>query len=178
MRKVVLTYGVYAGLIIVALMVISFSITKPCEGDFALSMVIGYATMIVSLSMIFFGIRNYRDNYSGGSITFGRGFLIGLYISIIASVFYVVGWKIYSSIAIPDFADRYVKHIIDNLKASGASDAAIIAKSKEMAEWKQMYANPVFELGMTFLEIFPVGVLISVICALILKRKPKTGEVG
>ena len=174
MRKIVLTYGVIAGLIIVALMVITFSIGAASEGS-SMSMVIGYATMIVSLSMIFFGIRNYRDNYSGGSITFRRGFLIGLYISTIASLFYVIGWKIYSSIAIPDFADKYAKHIIDNLKKSGATDSTIIAKTKEMAEWKQMYANPFFELGMTFLEIFPVGLLISVICALILKRKPKVG---
>jgi hypothetical protein len=138
------------------------------------SMAIGYATMIVSLSMIFFAVRSYRDNYSGGSITFGRGFLIGFYITIIASVFYVVGWKIYSAIALPDFADHYAKLMIDNLKKSGASEAAILAKTKEMAEWKQWYSNPVIEIAMTFLEIFPVGLLISVICAFILKRKPKT----
>ncbi len=173
MRKVVLTYGVIAGLIIVALIVISFSMVSASSEGSSTSMVIGYATMIVSLSMIFFGIRNYRDNYSGGSVTFGRGFLIGLYISIIASVFYVVGWKIYSSIAMPDFADKYAAQMVNSLKKSGATDSVIVAKTKEMAEWKQMYGNPFFELGMTFLEIFPVGLLISVICALILKRKPK-----
>lgn len=173
MRKIVLTYGVIAGLIIAVLMVVSYSLRPPCEGDFETSMVIGYATMIVSLSMIFFGIRNYRENYSGGSVTFGRAFLIGLYISIIASVFYVVSWKIYSAIALPDFADQYVKHMIDDLKKSGASDSVIVAKTKEMAEFKVMYSNPVYEIGMTFLEIFPVGVLVSLICATILKRKPK-----
>ena len=174
MRKVVLTYGVLAGVIIVALMVISFSVLSFSEGS-SMSMVLGYATMIVSLSMIFFGIRNYRDNYSGGAITFGRGFLIGLYITLIASAFYVVGWKIYSSIAFPDFADKYAAQMVNSLKASGATDAAILAKTKEMADWKQMYANPFVEIGMTFLEIFPVGLLISVICALILKLKPKVG---
>ena len=174
MRKVVLTYGVLAGLIIVVLMVVSFSVRSASEGDFSMSLAIGYATMIVSLSMIFFGIRNYRDNYSAGSVTFGRGFLIGLYISIIASVFYVVGWKIYSSIAMPDFADKYAAQMINDLKKSGATDAAILAKTKEMAEWKQRFANPFIEAGMTFLEIFPVGLIISAICALILKRKPKT----
>jgi hypothetical protein len=172
MRKIVLTYGVIAGLIIVVLMVISFSVPLASEGS-SISMVIGYATMIVSLSMIFFGIRNYRDNYAGGRVTFGRGFLIGLYITLIASVFYVVGWKIYSSIAMPDFADHYAKLTVDNLKKSGATEAAILDKTKEMADWKLMYSNPIVELGMTFLEIFPVGILISVICALILKRKPR-----
>src|SRR6516225_1835075 len=103
MRKIVLTYGILAGVIIVTLWVITFSVMSGSEGSSS-SMAIGYATMIVSLSMIFFAVRSYRDNYSGGSITFGRGFLIGFYITIIASVFYVVGWKIYSAIALPDFA--------------------------------------------------------------------------
>jgi hypothetical protein len=171
MRQVVLKYGIRAGLIIVALMVISFTLVKPCDGDYGWSMVLGYATMLISLSMIFFGIRTYRDQFSDGSITFGRGLLIGLYISLIASVFYIVGWKIYSAIAIPDFADRYVAHAIDVLKKSGASEAAIAAKTKELADWKIMYSNPIVEIAMTFIEIFPVGFLISLICAFILKRK-------
>src|SRR5579872_1258831 len=103
MRKVVLTYGVIAGLIICVLMVV-VGLGTSDHGDYSLSVVLGYATMIVALSMVFFGIRQYRDAYSGGAIKFGRAFLIGLYITLIASVFYVAGWKIYSSIAIPDFA--------------------------------------------------------------------------
>jgi hypothetical protein len=173
MRKVVLTYGVIAGLIICVLMVV-VGLGTSDHGDYSLSVVLGYATMIVALSMVFFGIRQYRDAYSGGAIKFGKAFLIGLYITLIASVFYVVGWKIYSSIAIPDFADKYAKHMVDNLKKSGMSDSVIAVKTKELAEWKEMFKNPIYELGMTFLEIFPVGLLISIICALILKRKPKT----
>lgn len=172
MRKVVLTYGILAGIIIAVLMVISGSLGSFSEENFSMSLAIGYATMIISLSMIFFGIRSYRDNYSGGNLTFGRGFLIGLYIALIASVFYVVTWKIYSSIALPDFADKYAARVITELKKSGASDSTIALKTKEMAEFKQMYANPFFEIAMTFIEVFPVGLLISLICAFILKRKP------
>jgi hypothetical protein len=172
MRKIVLTYGILAGLIIALLMVVSFSLSLTTEGGSG-AVVLGYATMIVALSMIFFGIRSYRENIGGGSVTFSRAFLVGFSITLIASVLYVVSWKIYSSIAIPDFADHYAKLMVENLKKTGASDAAILAKTKEMADWKQMYSNPVYELGMTYLEIFPVGVLISLICALILKRKPK-----
>src|SRR5947209_751026 len=98
MRKVVLTYGLIAGLIVSLLMVVSFLVVTP-ESDFAFSYVLGYASMLIALSMIFFAIKSYRDNYSGGTITWSRGFMVGLYVSLIASVLYVIGWKIFSSIA-------------------------------------------------------------------------------
>ena len=170
MRKVVLTYGILAGVIIALLMVISGSLAGGFEEN-SYSMVLGYATMIISLSLTFFAIKSYRDNYSGGAITFGKGFLIGLYVSLIASVFYVAGWEIYSSIAMPNWVDHYAQHTIDAVKKSGASDVAVLQKTKEMADFKEMYNNPLFKYGMTFLEIFPVGIVISLISAAILRRK-------
>ena len=166
MRKVVLTYGLLAGLIVSLLMVVSFAIVKP---ESELSYVAGYAGMLIALSMIFFAIRSYRDNYLGGTITWSKGFMVGLYVSIIASVLYVVGWKIFSSIAMPDFWDQYAKHTIDAMKKNHASDAAILETMKTMEGYKNM--SPIKEWAMTFLEIFPVGLLISIICAAILRRK-------
>ena len=95
--------------------------------------------------------------------------MVGLYVSIIASVLYVIGWKIFSSIAMPDFWDQYAKHTIDSMKKHGASDAAILETTKQMEGYKNM--NPIVEWGMTFLEIFPVGIVVTVICAAILRRK-------
>ncbi|MDP4201013.1 MAG: DUF4199 domain-containing protein [Bacteroidota bacterium] len=175
MRKVVLTYGIIAGVIIALLMVISGSLASGFEEN-SYSMVVGYATMIISLSMTFFAIKSYRDNQSGGAITFGKGVLIGLYVSLIASVFYVVGWEIYSSIAMPNWVDHYAQHAVDALKKSGASDAAILQKTKEMADFKEMYKNPLYNYGMTFLEIFPVGIVISLISAAFLRRKVASGQ--
>jgi hypothetical protein len=175
MRKVVLTYGIIAGVIIAILMMVSMSLMDCGSGsDFSGSYIIGYSTMIVALSMIFFGIRSYRQNYSNGTITFGKAFLIGLYITLIASAFYVIGWLIYSSIAMPDFADKYMAHEIAGMKKEGLSDSLIAIKSKEMADWKQLYDNNLlFKIGMTFAEIFPVGLVVSLICAAILRKKPK-----
>lgn len=170
MRKVVLTYGILAGVIIAVLMVIAGSLASGYAEN-SYSMVLGYATMIISLSLTFFAIKSYRDNYSGGAITFGKGFLIGLYVSLVASVFYVAGWEIYSSIAMPNWVDHYAKHSIEALKKSGASDAAVLQKTKDMADFKAMYQNPLYRYGMTFLEIFPVGVVISLSSAAILRRR-------
>jgi hypothetical protein len=92
MKKVVLVYGVLAG---VALIILSI-ILQMSLGEH--SMVTGYVTMVLSLLMVFFGIKSYRDQHNGGVVSFGRAFQVGLYITLIASVFYVVGWEIYSSL--------------------------------------------------------------------------------
>src|ERR1041385_158739 len=169
MRKVVLTYGLLAGLIVSVLIAVTWLIMTP-ESDYAMSMLIGYANMLISLSMIFFAIKSYRDNYLGGTITWSKGFMVGLYVSIIASVLYVIGWKIFSSIAMPDFWDQYAKHSIEALTKRGASAAEIAETTKQIEYYKHM--PPLVEWGMTFLEIFPVGLVISAISALILRRKP------
>ena len=166
MRKVVLTYGLLAGLIISVLMVISFYVVKP---ESSLSYVAGYATMLIALTMIFFAIRSYRDNYLGGSITWGRAFMVGLYVSIIASILYVIAWKVFSAIAFPDFWDQYGKQVLDNMKKHGASQTEILEATKKVEGYKHM--SPIVEWGMTFLEIFPVGIVVTLICATLLRRK-------
>ncbi len=172
MRKVVLTYGIIAGFII-SIFIVLMGLFAWSDGDFSGGEVLGYSSMIITFSMIFFGIRSYRQNMGGGYVTFGRAFLIGLYITIIASVFYVITWKIYSAIALPDFADKYAACVINNAKKSGASAAVIAEKTKDMEDWKKLYANPFYEIGMTFMEIFPVGLVVSLVCAAILRKKTK-----
>jgi hypothetical protein len=174
MRKVVLTYGLIAGVIVSLLIVVTWSLVSP-ESNYAMSMLLGYANMLVSLSMIFFAIKSYRDNYLGGSITWGRGFMVGLYVSIVASILYVIGWKIFSSLAMPDFWDQYAKHSMAALTKRGASAAEIAENAKQMEYYKHMPA--LVEWGMTFLEIFPVGLVISAISALILRRKAATSAI-
>jgi len=74
---------------------------------------------------------------------------------------------------IPDFIDRYTLHVLKNAKADGASAAEISKKAAEMANFKEMYKNPLFVVLITYAEVFPIGLLISLISALILKRKPR-----
>src|SRR5579883_658514 len=168
MRNIVLKFGIGAGVIVSVLMVVIFLLV-PQDSDLAHSYVLGYANMLIALSMVFFAIKTYRDDYLGGTITWGRGFLVGFYVSIIASILYVIGRKIFSSIAMPDFWDQYAKHTIEAMKKNGASQTAILEATKQMDMYKHM--SPLKEWGMVFLEIFPVGIVISAISALILRRK-------
>ncbi|QIL40768.1 DUF4199 domain-containing protein [Pedobacter sp. HDW13] len=173
MKKNVIVFGLIAGVIVSVLMVISMA---RCNSDanFEHSMLLGYASMVLAFSFIFVGIKNYRDKYNNGSITFGKAFKIGLYISLIASTIYVITWLIDYYVFIPDFMDKYVAHMLKEAKDSGASVAELAKQAKELAYNQQLYKNPIMVVLFTYLEILPVGIIVSLIAALILKRKPGT----
>ncbi|HEU0136893.1 MAG TPA: DUF4199 domain-containing protein, partial [Flavobacterium sp.] len=140
--------------------------------DLNTSMLIGYASMLVAFSLVFVGIRNYREKYSGGVVSFGKAFKIGIFIVLIASTMYVVSWLICYFFFIPDFLDKYGAQEIERLKTAGATAAELQIKTKEIADFETMYKNPFFNALMTYAEILPVGIIVTLISSLILKRKP------
>ncbi len=135
--------------------------------------VVGYAGLLLVLSIIFVGIRNYRDKYNGGFISFGKAFKLGLYISLVAASMYTVVWLINYYLFIPDFEHQYVKHVMYMAKQNGATAAELTQKTKEMAEFTKMYQNPLFVTLQTFSEVLLPSLPVILISALILKRKPK-----
>jgi Protein of unknown function (DUF4199) len=168
MKKTVLICGLIAGLISTSMFIGLMLLGKADHQDFKNGAIYGYSLMILAFSLIFVGTRITRDKYNGGMISFGRAFRVGLYITLIASTIYVIVWLIDYYVFIPDFAEKYSTHVLDGLKTSGASAAEIAKKTEEMASFRQLYKNP--------LVIVLVGLLVSLISALILKRKKKTGS--
>jgi ethanolamine transporter EutH len=170
MKKNVIVFGLIAGLIVSTLMVLSMA---RCYSDPNLehSMLIGYASMVLAFSFIFVGIKNYRDKYNDGLITFGKAFKIGALISLVASTIYVIVWLIDYYVFMPDFMDRYVAQVLREAKAGGASAAELAKKTTELVSSQEMYKNPIMVVLFTYMEILPVGILISLVAALILKRK-------
>ena len=133
--------------------------------------------MILSFLLVFFGIRSYRENVGDGQISFGRALSVGLLITFISCLCYVVTWEILYFNLMPDFAEKYTSYIIEQLRASGASQQAIEAKVQEMKAFKALYDNPLFNAAITFLEPLPIGIPISLISAVVLrKRKGKNNE--
>jgi hypothetical protein len=150
-----------------------------CEGnvDYGTSMLIGYASMLIAFSLVFVGIRNYRDKYNGGLISFGKAFKVGILIVLIASTIYVIAWMIDYYVFMPDFAEKLSSNMLAELKAGGASQVEIDKQTKEMAAFVQNYKNPFFVAMMTYVEILPVGLVVTLISSMILKRKmPKTND--
>ena len=173
MKKNILIYGLESGIIVSILMLFTISYMSHCEGnvDYDTSMAIGYASMLIAFSLVFVGIRNYRDKYNAGIISFGKAFKIGMLMVLIASTIYVIAWLVDYYFFIPDFMDKISAHELDKLKASGASAVEIDVKAKEMADFATMYKNPFFNAMITYVEILPVGLIVTLISSLILKRK-------
>lgn len=168
MFKTILTYGLIAGLVVGG---ISFTIfTLGGEHNFEYGMVIGYATMLLALSAVFVGIKQYRDRELGGVIRFWPAFGMGVGMTVIAGVLYVAAWEASQAITGGDFMAAYSSFVIEQARAKGESAAAIAKLTAEMAEFKVQYANPWFRLPMVFSEIFPVGVLVSLVSAALLRR--------
>ncbi len=173
MKKNILIYGLIAGLVVSALMLSSVNYLSHCEGniDWDTSMLIGYASMLIAFSLVYVGIRNYRDKYNAGTISFGKAFKTGMLMVLIASTIYVVAWLIDYFFFIPDFMEKYATHTLDELKTSGASQIEIKKQTKDMENFAIMYKNPFFNAMMTYAEILPVGLIVTLISSLILKRK-------
>jgi amino acid transporter len=173
MKKNVLVFGLMAGLIVTAFMIISVGRCYTQE-DFEGNVLLGYASMILAFSLIFVGVKNYRDKYNQGVISFQKAFKMGLYITLVASTLYVLVWLVDYYVFIPDFMDKYTAQVLKEAQSKNLSPAELRAKPAEMANYKELYKNPLFVVLFTYLEILPVGILISLLSALLLKRKSDT----
>ena len=171
MRKIVLTFGLIAGAILSVMMLVTIPFQD--QIGFDKGAVIGYSTMVLAFLMVFFGVKSYRDNVAGGSVTFGRAFLVGILITLVASVCYLATWQvIYYKIA-PDFMDKYSAYAMEQAKASGATEVQIATQKKDMNEFMEMYKNPVVNIAFTFIEPLPVGIVFTLVSAGVLSRKKR-----
>lgn len=168
MTRMILIFGTAAGLIVAVPMRLLLANAQP--GSAATSHFTGYLIMLLALSLIFFGVKRLRDRELGGVIRFVPALLAGLGISAVAGVIYVIGWEI--TLAVTDFAfvDSYSTAAVQAARAKGASATEVEAVIAKMDEFRRQYANPFIRLPITFIEIFPVGVLISLISAALLRN--------
>jgi hypothetical protein len=164
-----LVYGGLSGAVAISVLVFSLAFNLPNHSH---SLWFGYLVMLVALSLIFVGVKRYRDVECGGVVSFGRAFMIGLGIALVAAVIYALGWELYLAVSGKDFMADYTASILDRMRADGATPAAIAAKTAEMRDMAEAYRNPLFRLPMTFVEIFPVGLVVTLVSAALL-RNPK-----
>jgi hypothetical protein len=169
MKKNILTFGLISGAISSLMMVATVPFADRIGFD--KGAVIGYTAIVLSFLLVFFGIRSYRDN---GQITFTKAFAVGISITLISCICYVVTWEVLYFHFLPGFMDKYGAHMIEKLKASGAGPAAIQAQLQQVKRYKEMYDDPLLNAAMTFIEPFPIGLVITLISAAVLRRKPQS----
>jgi hypothetical protein len=170
MKKTVLTFGLISGAMLAAMMVATIPFVDKIgweKGE-----ILGYTTIVLAALMVFFGVRSYRENVAGGRLTFGRAFAVGILITLISSACYVGTWEIIYYKFMPDFAEKYAAHMVERAKASGATQQKVDETQEKGKQFKQMYDNPFVNVALTFTEVFPIGLLVTLISAGILRKKP------
>lgn len=171
MIAVILRYGIIGGLLVAIPMVWRMlSLEANDQADPLGGMLVGYLTMLVALTLVFVGIKHYRDRMLGGVIRFLPAFGLGLGISAVASLLYVVGWEISLAYSDFDFVGWYSNHLVESARASGASAERLAQVAAEAQAFRESYANPLVRVGFTFIEMMPVGILVSAISAAILRN--------
>ena len=177
MKKTVLTFGLISGVMISVLMCGSFLIANFFAANRTGSshsmndMILGYTIMVASFLLIYFGIRSYRDNTLAGQISFGRAFACGILITLITCVCYVATWEVLYFNFIPHFMDSYFAAQIHKVQSSGLDPATAAAQVAAIQRSQQLYQNPFVNMAYTFMEPLPVGLVITLISAAILRHK-------
>jgi len=170
MKRIVLRFGLASGFLLIALSAVMMPLCM--NQSFDHMEVMGYSAMVLAFLFVFFGVRSYRDNVAAGAIGFGKAVQVGLLITLITCAMYVIAWEISYYNFFPDFLDQYSAHVLERMRAAGESEAAIRETTAQMAEMAKYYANPLYNAGITFMEVFPVGLIVTLVSAAILRRKP------
>ena len=170
MKKIVLTFGLLSGVLSATLMTVNMLFLDSIGFDRGLY--VGYTVIVISFLFVYFGIRSYRDNVLGGRISFAKGFQAGILITLISCLCYVAAWLVTYKQLFPDFPDKYAAYLVEDKRASGASQAEIESTIKQGEEMKQMLENPLINAAVTFTEPFPVGLLITLLSAAVLRKAP------
>ena len=173
MKKTVWTFGLISGAILSVMMLITIPFQDAIGWD--KGEIIGYTTMLLAGLLIYFGVRSYRD-LVGGELSFGRALAVGAMIAAVSSACYVATWEMIYYKVSPDFTQKYQAHVIEQAKASGASQAEIDKKVADAQKFTELYKNPAINAAITFLEPLPVGLVIALVSAAVLGRRRKSKE--
>ena len=172
MKRIVLTFGLISGGVLSAMMLLTIPFLDRI--GFGRAEVVGYATIIAAFLLIFFGVRAYRDRIAPAPLTFGRALLVGVLITLVSSACYVATWELLYFKMAPGFAEKYAAYAIEHARASGASEQEIDAIRRQMQQFKALYDNPLTNAAITFLEPAPIGVVVSVISAAVLRTRARS----
>ncbi|WP_417611001.1 DUF4199 domain-containing protein [Parasphingorhabdus sp.] len=168
MQKIALTYGVLSGTITIVTLILGLVVSD--GGSFLSSELFGYLTMLVALSMIFIGIKRYRDQELGGVIRFLPAFAMGLAIAVTAAIIYTIVWELYLMASGHDFINNYVNAAIEAKRTAGLAPEKLAEDIAALEEMRSDYGKIYIRMPMTFLEIFPVGLIIALLSAAVLQN--------
>ena len=161
-------YGGLASVVLAIFIIVIGALGERVE--WVASLAFGYSVMLVAMSFIFVGVKRYRDVELGGVIGFWRALGLGLAIALIAAVAYVLIWEAYLAATHYAFMDQYIAAQLSQARAAGKSAAEIASMTAEFDSLRAQYANPLFRMPMTMAEVLPVGLLVALVSAALLRN--------
>jgi hypothetical protein len=164
MKNSILKNGIFGG-IIVSIVMISMILYMKTYPDREPSAIVGFGSILLAFIFVILGIKQQRET-NNGVITFGKVFLTGLSISLVISTIYVLVWLIIYYNFFPDFMEQYSKMVLKN-----TSPEKLAAKTAEMNQMKEWYKNPIMIILLTFMEVLPIGIVVSLIGTFVFKKK-------
>ena len=175
MRRIVLTYGLICGALMSAMMLLTLTVVDRVGYD--RGAIIGYTGMVLSFLMIWFGVRTYRDDVAGGSVSFWQACKVGFLIMAIGAICYVATWEVVYFNFMPDFMEKYSAAMMDKARQSGATEAQLAKQAKDFAEFSVAYKNPLVNIAYSLMEPLPVGLPFVLLTALVMSRKRRAEAV-
>lgn len=169
MKKTVVTFGLISGGISSLMMLLTLPFMDRIGFD--RGEILGYTTIVLSFLLVFFGVRSYRENVGGGVLTFGRGFTVGLLITLVSCACYVATWQVIYFKLAPGFMDKFAAYSIERARQSGASEAEVQKTAQQMQTFKSMYDKPLVNAAITLIEPMPIGLVVTLISAATLRRR-------
>lgn len=172
MKKIIFTYGLISGVIVSVMLLVQQPLFEKGILNMDNGVYVGFTTMIIALSLIFFAIKSYRDQHLNGMITFGTAFKVGILITVIASVMYALTWEGYYTLTDSNFIEEWQQHQLDTMIKNGATEAELAeARSAQQTMAENYKHNFFIRFALTLTEILPVGLIITLISAGVLKKK-------
>ena len=176
MKRIVITFGLISGGISILLMFATLPLVGRVSYEYLT--VLGYTGFIASFLMVFFGIRSYRDSLGGGTITFGKAFQVGILITLVSCAIYIISWDFVYHQFLPTFLDDYTNYVVEKMRAGGATPEELNRQIQENEQFKDWYRNPIIRYAFSLMEAFPVGLVMTLISSIILKRKTPKDELA
>ena len=173
MKKDVLKYGLLSGIALAILLALTVPFEHHTSARWGLA--IGYTIMVLSFLMVFVGVKHYRDNECRGSITFARALAAGVLMMLISCACYVAMWEVLMATVERNFAHEYTAGLVKRARNSGLQGAALEARIAEVRKFEAMYSNPLYSAAITLLEPLPVGMVMALVTAGVLRRKQGDG---
>ena len=168
MRKSVLIFGVSSGVVAIVLMLATLPYIQ--NHDSQKADIFGYASMVLSALLVFFGVRSHREKESAGRLTFGRGLLVGVLITLVSWACFSVAFELIYFWIVPDYGETFAACMVERARESGGTPADIDKARSQAAMFRRLWDNPFTNAALTFATLFPVGFAASAVSALILKK--------